>query len=100
MLNSIQSGFEQNLSSLLERFPDVFPTELPSGLPPRRSSDFEIKLETDAKVVSRPCYRMSEKENSELKNQVDNLLQKGSVRSSKSPWASPFLLVGKKDGNM
>ncbi len=78
----------------------MFPADLPNGLPPRRSHDFEIELKTDAKVISKPCYRMSEKENSELKSQVDNLLQKGYVRSSKSPRASPVLLVGKKDGSM
>jgi hypothetical protein len=42
---------------------------------------------------------MSPKEQVELKRQLDDLLAKGFIRPSKSPWAFPVLFVEKKDGS-
>ena len=45
-------------------------------------------------------YRMSASELVELKEQLNELLEKRFVRPSVSPWGAPVLLVKKKDGSM
>ncbi|WVZ76430.1 hypothetical protein U9M48_024406 [Paspalum notatum var. saurae] len=53
---------------------------------------------TDAPIAKRP-YRMAPIEQDEVKNNIDELLAKGYIRPSSSPWAFPVLLVEKKDTN-
>jgi hypothetical protein len=77
-------------------FADVFPAELP-GLPPDRDAAFEIKLIPGTQPIRKAPYRMAPKEQVELKRQLDDLLAKGFIRPSRSPWASPVLFVEKKD---
>jgi hypothetical protein len=86
-------------ASLLEQFKDVFPDDLPSGLPPRRDIDHRIELVPGAAPPSRPTYRMSMPELDELKKQVADLLAKGFIQPSKSPFGAPVLFVKKKDGS-
>jgi len=78
-------------------YPDVFPAELPS-IPPERDAVFEIKLVPGTQPIHKTPYRMAPKEQVELKRQLDDLLAKGFIRPSKSPWAFPVLFVEKKDG--
>ena len=80
-------------------FEDVFKSELPIGSPPRRNVEHRIELIPGANPVARPPYRMSLKEESEVRKVVDEYLSKGLIRSSYSPFASPVLLVKKKDGS-
>ena len=80
-------------------YPDVFPEDLP-GLPPDREIEFAIDLEPGVKPISIPPYRMAPAELRELKTQVQELLDKGFVRPSVSPWGAPVLFVKKKDGTM
>ena len=80
-------------------YPDVFPEDLP-GLPPRREVDFHIDLIPDATPISRTPYRFAPAELAELKKQLDELLEKGFIRPSVSPWGAPVLFVKKKDGTM
>jgi hypothetical protein len=77
-------------------FADVFPAELP-GVPPERDAAFEIKLIPGTQSIHKAPYRMAPKEQVELKRQLDDLLAKGFIRPSRSPWASPVLFVEKKD---
>jgi hypothetical protein len=49
--------------------------------------------------IHKSPYRMAPKEQLELKKQLDDLLAKGYIRPSKSPWAFPVLFMEKKDGN-
>jgi hypothetical protein len=77
-------------------FVDVFPAELP-GVPPERDAAFEIKLILGTQPIHKAPYRMAPKEQVELKRQLDDLLAKGFIRPSRSPWASPVLFVEKKD---
>jgi hypothetical protein len=77
-------------------FAYVFPAELP-GIPPERDADFEIKLIPGTQPINKAPYLMAPKELVELKRQLDDLLAKGFIRPSKSPWASPVLFVEKKD---
>ncbi|KAL0551796.1 hypothetical protein IC582_010885 [Cucumis melo] len=80
-------------------YPDVFPEELP-GLPPHREVEFAIKLEPGTVPISRAPYRMAPAELKELKVQLQELLDKGFIRPSVSPWGAPVLFVKKKDGSM
>ncbi|KAL0553629.1 hypothetical protein IC582_007529 [Cucumis melo] len=80
-------------------YPDVFPEELP-GLPPHREVEFAIELESGTVPISRAPYRMAPAELKELKVQLQELLDKGFIRPSVSPWGAPVLFVMKKDGSM
>ncbi|KAA0042118.1 pol protein [Cucumis melo var. makuwa] len=80
-------------------YPDVFPEELP-GLPPHREIEFVIELEPGTVPISRAPYRMAPTELKELKVQLQELLDKGFIRPSVSPWGAPVLFVKKKDGSM
>jgi hypothetical protein len=77
-------------------FPDVFPKDLP-GLPPERDVEFVIKLKPGTAPISRRSYRMPPNELVELKTQLQDMLEKGFIRSSSSPWGCPAIFVKKKD---
>jgi hypothetical protein len=81
----------------VSEFPDVFPEELP-GMPPERKVEFAIELIPGTTLISKRAYRVSGPELVELKKQIDELLEKGYIRPSTSPWAAPVLFVEKKDG--
>ena len=80
-------------------FPDVFPEELP-GLPPHREIEFSIDVVPGAIPASITPYRMAPLELKELKFQLQELLEKGFIRPSVSPWGAPVLFVKKKDGTL
>ncbi|RAL42526.1 hypothetical protein DM860_011144 [Cuscuta australis] len=80
-------------------FPDVFPEELP-GVPPPREVEFSIDLLPGTSLISIAPYRMAPTEMKELKAQLQELLDKGFIRPSVSPWGAPVLFVKKKDGSM
>ncbi|XP_060168953.1 uncharacterized protein LOC132599707, partial [Lycium barbarum] len=84
---------------VVNEFPDVFPDELP-GLPPEREIDFSIDLLPGTQPISIPPYRMAPAELKELKEQLKDLLDKGFIRPSTSPWGAPVLFVRKKDGSL
>jgi hypothetical protein len=71
---------ETAMHALIEEFSDVFPDELPVGLPPKRKVDLKIDLLPDSKPVKRHIYKLSEEELKELKSQIDELLEKGFIR--------------------
>ena len=80
-------------------FPDVFPEEL-SGLPPHREIELAIDVVLGATPVSITPYKMAPLELKELKLQLQELLEKGFIRPSVSPWGAPVLFVKKKDGTL
>ena len=80
-------------------FLDVFPEELP-GLPPQRKIEFSIDVVPGATPASITPYRMAPLELKELKLQLQELLDKGFIRPSVSPWGAPVLFVKKKDGTL
>jgi hypothetical protein len=84
---------------ILREYRDVFPEEIP-GLPPRRDIDFSIELAPGAVPVSRTPYRMSMPELVQLKLQLKEMMDKGYIRPSVSPWGAPVLFVKKKDGTL
>jgi hypothetical protein len=86
--------------AIINEFKDVFPDELPSGLPPRREIDHRIELLPGQQPPSRPTYRMGQPEMDELKKQLTELMDKGYIQESKSPYGAPVLFVKKKYGTM
>ncbi|KAL9254895.1 Transposon Ty3-I Gag-Pol polyprotein-like protein [Drosera capensis] len=62
--------------------------------------DFCIELIHGATPISKAPYRMAPAELKELKTQLEELLEKGYIRPSVSPWGAPILFVNKKDGRM
>ena len=84
---------------VIREFPDVFPEELP-GVPPEREVDLSIEVVQGTTPISRAPYRMAPTELKELKTQLHELLDKGFIRPSVSPWGAPVLFVKKKDGTL
>ncbi|XP_016667654.1 uncharacterized protein [Gossypium hirsutum] len=80
-------------------FPDIFPKELP-GLPPNREVKFGNELLSSTALVSIAPYHMAPKELTELKAQLQELLDHGFIRPSVFLWGAPVLFVKKKDGTM
>jgi hypothetical protein len=80
-------------------YADVFPDELP-GMPPDRDIEFAIELQLGTTPISRRPYRMPPTELAELKKQLQELLDKGFIRPSTSPWGCPALFVKKKDESL
>ncbi|TYK11707.1 ty3-gypsy retrotransposon protein [Cucumis melo var. makuwa] len=70
------------------------------GLPPQKKIDSLIELEPVVVPISRAPYRMAPTELKELKVQLEELLDKGFIQPSVSPWGAPVLFVKKKDGSM
>ena len=85
-----------DLPRVVCEFVDVFPNELP-GLPPQRVVDFGIGLHPGTSTISMTPHRMSEVVLQELRVQLQELLDKGFVRSSTSPRGTS-VLVAKKRG--
>jgi hypothetical protein len=82
---------------VVQQFQDVFPLEIP-GFPPTREVEFFIDLHPGTGPISESPYRMAPAELVELKSQIEDLMEKGFIRPSVSPWGAPVLLVKKKDG--
>ena len=87
-----------SVKTLLQDFQDMFPSNVPSGLPPLRGIEHQIDLIPGASLPNRPAYRSNPQETKEIQRQVDELISKGWVRDSMSPCAVPVILVPKKDG--
>ncbi|KAI3773700.1 hypothetical protein L1987_48230 [Smallanthus sonchifolius] len=81
---------------VVAKFPKVFPDEL-SGIPPEREVEFRINLVPGTVPIAKALYRLAPYEMAELKKQLDELLEKGFIRPSSSPWGVPLLFVKKKD---
>ncbi|XP_070002081.1 uncharacterized protein [Nicotiana sylvestris] len=82
---------------IVNEFPGVFSDELP-GIPPDREINFGIDMIPGTQPISVPPYRMAPAELKELKEQLKDLLEKGFIRLSVSPWDASVLFVKKKMG--
>jgi hypothetical protein len=82
---------------VVNKFPDVFPEELP-GTPPDRDIEFVIELKPGTTPIYKTPFRMTTPELAEWKEHIRELLEKGFIRPSSSPWGKPVIFVPKKDG--
>ncbi|XP_048628720.1 uncharacterized protein LOC125599496, partial [Brassica napus] len=96
----VEDEKEQNMEEIpvVREYEDVF--KALEGLPPSRSNPFSITLEPGSAAIAKAPYRMAPAELAELKQQLADLLDKGFIRPSSSPWGAPVLFVKKKDGSM
>ena len=97
--NDLPPSLPSVVLDLLQDFEDVFPNDVPAGLPPLRGIEHQIDLVPGASLPNRRAYRTNPDETKEIQRQVKELLDKGYVRESLSPCAVPVLLVPKKDGS-
>nr|ABA97359.1 retrotransposon protein, putative, Ty3-gypsy subclass [Oryza sativa Japonica Group] len=81
---------------IVREYPEVFPDDL-TTMPPKRDIEFRIDLVPRTAPIHKRPYRMRANELAEVKNQVDEQLQKGYIRPSTSPWGALVIFVEKKD---
>ncbi|XP_071704568.1 uncharacterized protein [Rutidosis leptorrhynchoides] len=96
--NPLSDGSPQAIQPMLVEFSDVFPHEIPKGLPLMRDIQHCIDFLPGATILNKPAYRLNPREFEELQRQVTELLEKGLIRESMSPCAVPALLVPKQGG--
>jgi hypothetical protein len=84
---------------LVCEYANVFPDELP-GMPPDRDITFSIELQPGTTPISKRPYQMPPAELAEWKKQLQELLDKGFICPSTSPWGCPALFVKKKDESL
>jgi hypothetical protein len=97
-IEDMQCSLPPAVANVLQEYSDVFPSEVPAGLPPLRGIEHQIDLIPGAVLPNRAPYRTNPEETKEIQRQVQELLDKGYVRESLSPCAVPVILVPKKDG--
>ena len=95
-IKDVYTEREQHIEdfSVLVYFKDVFPEEI-QGLPPKRDLDFSIEMTPRSLPASKSPYRMSALELVELKLQLQELIEKGYIQPSMSPWGAPILFIKK-----
>ena len=91
--------YPANVCKILDDFSYLWPTELPNQLFPLRDVQHAIDFIPDASLPNLPTYRMNPTEHAKLKRQVDELLTKGFILESLSPYGVPTLLTLKNDGS-
>ena len=92
------AAIHASLSDKLQsQFQQVF--QEPKGLPPAQDIDHAITLVPNAPVINQRPYRHSYEQKNEVESLVRELLAAGIIQHSKSPYASPILLVKKRDAS-
>ncbi|CAI5461314.1 unnamed protein product [Closterium sp. Yama58-4] len=86
------------VKEVLEQYKDIMPNDLPAGVPPARTHEHEIVEEPGAKPVS--PYRLSPTELTDMKKQIEYLLDRQLIRPSTSPYGAPVLFTPKPDGSL
>src|SRR5712664_4789312 len=81
-----------------QRHAKVFSEEAAQRFPPKRPWDHAIELKPDTPdVIDCKIYLLTQTEDQALVTFLDEQLKKGYIRLSKSPYASPFFFIKKKD---
>ncbi|CAH2084649.1 unnamed protein product [Euphydryas editha] len=88
--------FKPQLFDILETFRQYFTTGVPTSS--AKTEPMKIRLVDPHKTINRRPYRLSPDERQVVRNKIDELLRANIIRRSSSPFASPILLVKKKDG--
>ena len=91
---------EINQKVFLDEYANCFTDSIPGELPPSRGEDdHRIYLIPGTMPPNKPPYRASLPQQEEIMAQVNELVEKGMVQPSSSPFCSPVLLVQNKDGS-
>ncbi|KAJ9527976.1 hypothetical protein QJQ45_005577 [Haematococcus lacustris] len=90
---------DAELQAVLDEYSDVF-QDMPPGLPPDRGVGHTIRLEAEALPPYKRPYKLSPREEAEVKRQVSELQARGLIEPSGSPYGAPVLFVEKKDGSL
>jgi hypothetical protein len=96
VLNQLDPTSTQDIRTV-SQFLDVFPKEL-LGMPPDCEIEFVIELVPGTAPIFMRPYRMAANQLADLKEQLQELLDKGYIHPSASPWGAPVIFVPKKDG--
>jgi hypothetical protein len=75
---------------VVNEFPDVFPEEWPD-MPPDRDIEFVIELKPGTAPIYKTPFRMTTPELAELKEHIKELLEKGFIHPSSSPWGATVI---------
>ncbi len=97
---NVNNKINQSLPKKLMPFKDVFSEIYANELPPHRPYDCEIQLLPNTVLFYGPIYPLTEKESTALKEYIDEMLEKGFIRKSKSPAGAPVFFVLKKNGDL
>lgn len=87
---------DPDVKALKEEFNTVFRNDLPHGLPPKRDVDHKIEVQPDSSPPHRGIFQLSPAELLATKEYVTDLLKKGKIRPSKSPYGAPLFFVKQK----
>ncbi|XP_071924785.1 uncharacterized protein [Coffea arabica] len=98
LTNELGASLPSAIADLLQEYQDVFPEDIPNGLPPLRGIEHQIDFIPGSSLPNKAPYRTNPEETKEQQRQVEDLLGKGWIQESLSPCAVPVLLVPKKDG--
>jgi len=90
------SKLKYKLVDVVNQYDEMF--QEPEGLLSKRGIQHEILLQQDCPLPNIGMYKMFVMESAEIKKKIQDLLNKGIIRPSSSPCASPIFLVPKKDG--
>ena len=91
---------KQGLMAVLQKHSKTFPDSLPNCLPPFREVNHDITIEQGHQPPSRLPYRLSRPELDELQKQLNDLLKRGFLEPSKSPFGAAVFFVKKADGTL
>lgn len=106
-LLSVTSSFPFDLSTvhhlgrdILQEFTPIFVESLPPRLPPERDIVHHINLKPGSSPAFCRPYKTSLPQREAMEKEIEELLSKGFIRRSRSPWSSPTFFVPKKDGKL
>ncbi len=100
-MDKTKKTFEQMVPEEYRRHARTFNEKESHRFPPKRPCDHAIELLSDApKLFDCKIYPMARGEEDSLREFIKEQLEKGYIRPSKSPYASPFFFIKKKDGKL
>ena len=96
--NTVISDLPIEIKNMLVDFQDIVVDYLPNVFQPKISINHHKYLIPGASLPNKATYRMTPKENEEVRNQVQKLLDNGLIKEILSPCVVPTMLSPKKDG--
>src|SRR6266542_3806001 len=94
---SEQTFEEQSIHEMLTKYADIIYTDM-KELAKTNIIQYTIHL-LNSILIAQGCRLIDQRDRNWLKKELDELLEKGIIRESISPWATPIVIVSKKDGS-